>query len=381
MTDPDATDPDATDPDAKDPDQLLLGFAAALRAGGIAVTPDRGQQFLRAAALAGVHRRERVYWAGRATLCGNRDDRGCYDKVFASWFGEGLSPGAVGRERPRVARQPELDTGSEDTDHDHDHGLGLRAVASDTEVLRHRDVADLSPTDRRRVEQLLDGLDVSPPKRSAPRLHPSRRGQLDPRRTLRDQLRRAGEPGPLRRRRRGQRARRVVLLVDVSGSMEPYADHLMRLAHRIVRSAPTSTEVFSVGTRLTRLTAALRTRDPTRALAEAGRTVPDWSGGTRLGEMLRAFLDRHGQRGTARGAIVVVFSDGWERGDTALLGEQARRLRRLAHRLVWVNPHRGKAGYLPVQGGILAVSAVLDDLLAGHSLATFEELMEVVARA
>jgi len=109
--------------------------------------------------------------------------------------------------------------------------------------------------------------------------------------------------------------------------------------------------------------------------------VPDWSGGTRLGDVLRAFLDRHGQRGMARGAVVVVLSDGWERGDTTLLAEQALRLRRLAHRLIWVNPHRGKPGYLPVQGGILAVAPALDDLLAGHSLATFEELFEVVARA
>jgi uncharacterized protein with von Willebrand factor type A (vWA) domain len=167
-------------------------------------------------------------------------------------------------------------------------------------------------------------------------------------------------------------------VVDISGSMSPYSDALLRLAHVWVRSAPRTTEVFTVGTRLTRVTSALRARDPDEALAGAGEQVPDWSGGTRLGEVLQAFLDRWGQRGTARGAVVVIFSDGWERGDPALLAEQMRRLRRLAHRVVWVNPHRGKAGYRPVQGGIAAALPYCDGLLAGHSMATFAELVEVV---
>jgi hypothetical protein len=163
--------------------------------------------------------------------------------------------------------------------------------------------------------------------------------------------------------------------------MSPYADALLRLAHVWVRSAPRTTEVFTVGTRLTRVSRALRARDPDNALRGAGEQVPDWSGGTRLGEVLRAFLDRWGQRGVARGAVVVVFSDGWERGDPAMLAEQMQRLRRLAHRVVWVNPHRGKAGYRPVQGGIAAALPYVDDFLAGHSLATFAELVEVVGRA
>ncbi len=139
--------------------------------------------------------------------------------------------------------------------------------------------------------------------------------------------------------------------------------------------------MFTVGTRLTRVTRAMRMRDPERAIVAAGETVPDWSGGTRLGETLRIFLDRWGQRGLARGAVVVVFSDGWERGDAALLGEQMRRLHRIAHRVVWVNPHVGKDGYLPVQQGIVAALPYVDDLVAGHSLATFADLIEVVAHA
>ena len=129
------------------------------------------------------------------------------------------------------------------------------------------------------------------------------------------------------------------------------------------------------------MTRALHHRDPDRALVAAGEAVPDWSGGTRLGETLRVFLDRWGQRGMARGSVVVVFSDGWERGDAALLGEQMARLHRIAHRVVWVNPHRGKAGYEPVQGGIAAALPHCDDFVAGHSLAAFAELVEVVGRA
>jgi uncharacterized protein with von Willebrand factor type A (vWA) domain len=177
----------------------------------------------------------------------------------------------------------------------------------------------------------------------------------------------------------------VVLLVDVSGSMSGYADALLRLAHRMTlagdRAGLLPVETFTVGTRLTHLTRALRQRDPERALVAAGETVPDWSGGTRLGETLQVFLERWGRRGLARGAVVVVFSDGWERGDVTLLAEQVRRLQRVAHRVVWVNPHRGKEGYEPVQAGVRAVLPYVDDFVAGHSLATYQRLLEVIARA
>ena len=191
------------------------------------------------------------------------------------------------------------------------------------------------------------------PLRRAHRRTAWRRGEVDAHRTLRTTLRRMGEPGPVEWRRRGTRPRRVVLLVDVSGSMSKYADALLRLAHRFVATTGGrgGVEVFTLGTRLTHVTRALRIRDPERALVAAGETVPDWAGGTRLGENLKAFLDRWGQRGLARGAVVVVFSDGWERGDPTLLAEQMARLHRMAHRVVWVNPHRGKVGYQPVQAG------------------------------
>jgi uncharacterized protein with von Willebrand factor type A (vWA) domain len=227
-------------------------------------------------------------------------------------------------------------------------------------------------------------LSLRPPSRRTARHRRWHRGELDASRTLRKSLRQLGEPGEIAWRRRGTRPRRVVLLVDVSGSMSAYADALLRLAHRLTRSAVATggtVETFTVGTRLTHVTRAMRSRDADRAIIAAGEVVPDWSGGTRLGETLRVFLDLWGQRGMARGAVVVVFSDGWERGDAELLGEQMARLQRIAHRVIWVNPHRGKAGYEPLQGGVVAALPHCDDFLAGHSLATFADLTEVIARA
>jgi uncharacterized protein with von Willebrand factor type A (vWA) domain len=213
------------------------------------------------------------------------------------------------------------------------------------------------------------------------RYRPSRKGAVDGGRTLREQLRHGGEPAQLRFRDRGRRPRRVVILVDVSGSMGPYADSQIRWAHLVARANPGRTEVFTIGTRLTRVTRAMGSRDAEAALRAAGETVPDWSGGTRLGEVLAAFLDLWGQRGLARQAVVVVMSDGWERGDSGQLAEQMARLHRLAHRVVWINPHQGKDGYQPVQSGIVAALPFVDDFIAGHSIATFEQALEVIGRA
>jgi uncharacterized protein len=370
--------------DRVQPTTALAGFARALRGAGLPVTPDRTAAFVRAAAAVGIGNRAALYWAGRATLCSDPDQFARYDVVFGDWFGGELP--RFGAVRPRsVAARTSIaaDDGGEGAgraDRERETEV-VRARASAVEVLRERDVADLTAAEKALLAQLFATLHPRSPRRRASRRSPWHSGDLDARRTLREELRRGGEPGRLRYRRRGSRPRRVVLLVDVSGSMSSYADALLRLAHVWVRSAPRTTEVFTVGTRLTRVTVPLRGRDPERALRDAGEAVPDWSGGTRLGEVLKAFLDRWGARGTARGAVVVLFSDGWERGAPGLLSEQMARLRRLAHRVIWVNPHRGKAGYRPVQGGIVAALPHVDDFVAGHSLATFAEVMEVVGRA
>jgi uncharacterized protein with von Willebrand factor type A (vWA) domain len=366
---------------APDPVRGLVGFTAVLRHAGLPVTTERVTAFLTAVDALGTGREE-VYRAGLHTLCADPDDLPRYERAFVEWF-----DGAAGSVRPRIAPRPPrrvpalLPAGATGETDGAEAGPQVQVTASDAEVLRHHDLGELSVGQRAHLRALLALLTPEPPTRPSRRRAAARRGAADPRRTLRAALRTDGELCRLARRNRSRRLRKVVLLVDVSGSMEPYADALLRFAHVVVRRAPASSEVFTLGTRLTRITRELRLRDPEHALAAAGRAIPDWSGGTRLGEVMAAFVDRWGRRGVARRAVVVVFSDGWERGDTALLGTQLDRLSRLAHRLVWVNPHVGKAGYAPVQGGIVAALPYLDDLLAGHSLATLEELLEVVARA
>lgn len=363
-----------------DPVAGLVGFTGALRAAG--VRADRAKDFVEAVDHLDVGRRADVYWAGRATLCDEPDDIPVYDRVFARWFvPDRTDDGRVPTSSAQQISVAPLDADDPGEGGQEGDGDVVTAVASSVEQLRHRDVAELAPDERQRLNALLAGLDARGPVRRSRRRYASARGDIDIPRTVRDQLRRGGEPGPLRRRTRRERPRRVVLLIDVSGSMEPYADSLLRLAHRAVVAAPRTTEVFTLGTRLTRVTPAMRHHDPDLVLAEAGSMVPDWSGGTRLGEVLRAFVDRWGQRGVVRGAVVVVASDGWERGGAELLGEQMARLRRLAHAVVWSNPHRGKPGYAPVQGGVVAALPHLDGMVDGHSLAAFAELLEVVRGA
>ncbi len=366
--------------DGWDAGQTLVGFARACRAAGLPVTADRERTFLRACAAVGLGRRDDVYWAGRATLTASPADLEPYDRVFSGWFG-GRPMHAVTHHD--VARATTVQAALDEPPADGTDGEGsdevVRAAASAEEVLRHRDVAGLSPADRAALRRQFATLRPRPPTRSARRHVPDHHGAVDGRATARLHLRHLGEPARIRYRRRSRRPRRVVLLVDVSGSMSAYADALLRLAHRIVQAAPRTTEVFTVGTRLTHVTRALQERDPDRALLAAGEAVPDWSGGTRLGESLGVFLRRWGRRGTARGAVVVIFSDGWERERPEVLGEQVRRLRALAHRVVWVNPHRGKSGYLPVQAGIVACLPHVDEFVAGHSLAAFEHVLDVVA--
>ena len=369
---------------------MLLGFTIALRAAGVVVTHDRAQGYLIAAGEIGLANAAGVYHAGRATLCGSPSDLDRYDQVYDAYFDV-----RTGLPRPR----PAPSRGLVDSILPASRG-GLRGRPRRG---RRRSRCELSPAPVRCC-----GIAMSPPSprtRSTGWQPCSRVFNLgrpcgarpeDGRRAAVRWTRRA-RCGPAcdrwasrlgsRGGDNGVRPRPVVLLTDVSGSMSSYADSILRLAHRItVATGPGSpmrgrVETFSVGTRLTPLTRAMQARDPERALVMAGQAVPDWSGGTRLGETLEIFIDRWGQRGMARGAVVVVFSDGWERGDPGLLAEQMARLHRIAHRVIWVNPHRGKAGYEPIQGGVQAVLPHVDDFVAGHSLAAFAEVLDLIANA
>lgn len=363
--------------------ETLTGFARALRAAGVAADRSRLTTAMCAIAELDVHNAEDVYWATRLSLCSEPDDLPRFDALFDLWF-RGHRPAlpAPARTMPTqqlapVARLGATD-GAESEDVDDDQ---LRTAASDAEILRHRDVGQLTPEERDEVHRLIALLVPQVGRRRTLRRSPRGNDRIDVRRTVRQLIRDGGEPGVLRYSGRREKPRRLVLLLDVSGSMAPYADSLLRFAHAAVRANPAGTEVFTLGTRLTRVTRQLRLRDPDLAIAAAGNAIPDWSGGTRLGEALRAFLDLWGRRGTARRAIVVVASDGWERGDAALLGEQMGQLARLAHRVVWVNPHRGKDGFAPVTGGMVAALPHLDDLVAGHSLDALTRLVEVIGRA
>jgi len=363
-------------------DAVLLGFARALRAAGVDASAERVYAFLRAVDELQPGMRADVYWSGRLTLCGGRDDLERYERVFAAYFGGGptgggtVAAGPPPRLRLVLRDGPVPRTTARD---EHRQAPPAAALASSAEVLRHRDVAELDSAEREQLRRLLAAFALRGEVRRTARRRPARRGAVDPHRTVRELLRRGGEPARLRHHARADRPRRVVLLVDVSGSMAPYADALLRFAHAAAHGG--RTEVFTIGTRLTRVTRELSHRDPDLAMTALAAAVPDWRGGTRLGELLREFLNRWGQRGMARGAVVVLLSDGWERGDPDLLGAQMRRLHRLAHRVIWANPRKARPGYAPVAAGMAAALPSVDAFVEGHSLAALERLAAMVRGA
>lgn len=358
----------------RDATETMLGFVRALRAAGVPAGTGSAQAFLGALRDLDPADSESVYWAGRLTLCSARTDLPRYDACFALYFGGRAQRPARRGEPVTVSRPAQWPAEGGDDGAAPD----LLGAAADTEVLRSRDIATLSAEERAEVARLLSLISLRRPHRRTRRTSPAHRGRLDLSRTVRATLRQGGEAFRLPRRRRVSRPRRVVLIIDVSGSMESYADPMLRLAHAVVRGHPGHTEVFSAGTRLTRLTRELAGREAAAALRAAGAAIPDWSGGTRLGAELKEFLDLHGQRGMARGALVVVASDGWERGDCTLLGAQMARLHRLAYRVVWVNPHKAQPGFEPITGGMRAAMPHVDDFVSGHSLGALEDLAAVI---
>lgn len=365
----------------RDATETIVGFARTLRAAGVDAGPDRVQAMVEALRDLDVLNPRDVYWAGRLTTCAGPDDLDRYDRCFAAYFAD-RRPGPP-RRAPQVTvyRQVAVPAPQEDareeTGPERDKTL---AAASGTEVLRARDVARLTASERAEVNRLIALLDAEGTPRRSLRYTPARRGALDRERTVRAMLRRGGETSRLYHRAHRYRPRRVVMLVDVSGSMSPYADALLRFAHVLVRRRGRGAEVFSVGTRLTRLTRELRQRDVDAAMAAVSSTIPDWSGGTRLGDELKEFSDQWGQRGMARGAVLIIASDGWERGDVTQLAAQMARLSRLAHRVVWVNPHKAQPGYEPLTAGMRTVLPFVDDFVEGHSLGALEELALLIGR-
>jgi uncharacterized protein len=362
---------------------ILVSFGRRLRRAGVPASPDRVQAFIDALDQVGAGDPVDVYWAGRVTLCASLDDVARFDRVFAELFGGRRQDRATDAARRvvRVGPAATADAAGQGADEADEDAVTMVVHASRQERLRHRDIADLDAQERAELHRLLAAFRLPGESRRTRRYQRAHRGVLDRTATVRGLLHAGGEPARLRHRRHRTRPRDVVLLADVSGSMGVYAEVLLRFAHATVRGHQARTEVFTLGTRLTRVTRALELRDPDLAMRAIGRTVPDWAGGTRLGDTLKQFLDQWGQRGLARGAVVVVLSDGWERGDVAVLGDQVARLHRLAHRVVWANPRAGRDGFTPSAGGMAAALPWCDDLVAGHSLAALEHLARVVAGA
>jgi uncharacterized protein with von Willebrand factor type A (vWA) domain len=362
---------------------MIVGFARVLRGAGLAVPVGSVLTFTEALDRVGLDRQDRVYWAGRATLLRRPEDVAVFDRVFASyWLGAETMMTA-----PLLARPVSIavDDGPDDAaDGEADPDEAPPAVTvrwSSIETLRNKDFAAYTPDEWAEMQWLLARLRTTAEMRPARRRRPDhhRRHHPDLRRTVRRALRTGGEPIDRAWRAPSDRPRRVVLLLDVSGSMEPYARALLRFAHATVGARGAArTEVFTLGTRLTRVTRELADRDPDAALRAAAAVVADWSGGTRLGVGLQEFNDRWGARGTARGAIVVILSDGWDRGEPDQLAEQMQRLARVAHRVVWANPLKASPGYAPLARGMAAALPFVDDFVEGHSLAALERLAAVI---
>jgi hypothetical protein len=370
-------------PQRSDAARIAVAFTRVLRGAGVRVPTSSTHTFAEALCAVGLDDRSGVYWAGRSTLARTPEDIEVYDRAFAVFFEHRDSSSDV-VEDEEISITIALDADDESSDGDggepsDDPTIELRFSAN--EVLRHKDFAQYSLDELDQAHELMSSLRLVGSPRESLRLGPARRSTPRPdiRRTMQAALRAGGEPIERHFRARTTRRRRLVLLLDVSGSMEPYARGLLRFVHAAVAGRQ-KVEAFALGTRLTRITRELTSRDPDVALAAASERVVDWSGGTRLGEGLRTFNDEWGVRGLARNSIVVILSDGWDRGDPDTLAEQMQRLHRVTHRLVWVNPLKVTPGYAPLARGMAAAMPHVDAFVEGHSIAAMEELTRVIGR-
>ena len=360
---------------------MVGAFSRRLHDAGLPMTPARSADMARALELTRPVARRRLYWALRSIVVTDPTQVPVFNEVFAAVFrGYQLAADDEDEER-RAAPIAPGQRGTAPSPGSRREGEEIEvplAMASDEERLSHKRFDALEPHELAHLYALMQRLRLETPPRRTRRYEHGRGRRIDMRRTLRGSLRTAGDPIRLARRRRRVVRRRLVLLCDISGSMEPYARAYLQFLTCAAAAgrAGTESEAFVFATRLTRLTRALASRNPERAIQRAAETAPDWSSGTRIGDALKAFNDRHGRRGMARGAVVVILSDGWERGDPALVAREMERLSRLAHRIVWVNPRVSASAFSVQAGGMVAALPHCDALVSGHS---FRALGEVVA--
>ena len=361
---------------------LVGALSRRLHDAGLPVPPARAADVARALTLVRPVSRGTLYWTIRSVVVTEDTQVKVFDAVFAEVFGGG-SDDEPEVELEDVTTVPDWQNdeapGSTSGDDDESEQEIPLTIASADEVLRTKRFDALAPDELAELYRLMTALELATPLRRTRRYEKRRRGErIDLRRTLRGSLRTGGDPVRLRRRRRRVVPRRLVLLCDISGSMEPYARAYLQFLACAAGCGPNA-EAFAFATRLTRLTRALRSRNPERAIQRAAAAAPDWSSGTRIGEALRAFNDRHGRRGMARGAVVVILSDGWERGDPALVARELERLSRLAYRIVWVNPRMAADAFSVRAGGMVAALPHIDALVSGHSFAALREVTEAIA--
>jgi uncharacterized protein with von Willebrand factor type A (vWA) domain len=385
---------------------LVGTFGRRLHEAGLPVSAERSARFARALSVVRPVARRRLYWTARAVFVSEPAQVRAFDAVFAEVFGPPAAAAATDSEDRRQISSPADDVAHADADAARstetdrepeawsadrtpaaprrgetldERPVAVPTVASDEEIIRDKRFDALEPDELAALYRLMAELSLATPERRTRRAEPFRHGaRIDMRRTLRTSLRTGGDPFRLARRRRRVVRRRLVLLCDISGSMEPYARAYLQFLTCATESAPGRNEAFVFATRLTRLTRALHSRNPERAIRQAAVTAPDWSSGTRIGEALKTFNDRHGRRGMARGAVVVILSDGWERGDPSVVGREMERLARLAYRIVWVNPRAAAVGFSPQAGGMVAALPYCDALVSGHSLTALHEVIEAI---
>ncbi|MFC6019364.1 VWA domain-containing protein [Plantactinospora solaniradicis] len=371
----------------------LVGFAAELRLAGVAVDPARIAVAASALTEFPSAGPDAIYWGTRLTLCSRKADLPLFDAAFAARFGRrpAAEPAPGPPAEPVVATAIPVDgtahgapEGPADEPGADASGVDPQRVpgvgAAGVERLGARDLRTLTETERAEVLALIALLGAPARSRRSMRRIPGGRTRIDVGRTASAMVRGGGELVRLHYRRRTEQPRRLVLLLDVSKSMRLYSDALLRFGYAAVRADPRTTEVFTLGTRCTRITSALRARNPDLALRTATRLGADWGGGTLLGPTLREFLRRWGGSGTVRSAIVVIASDGCEFGAPELLARQVARLSRLAQLLVWVNPQQGWPGFEPSAPGLVDSLSYVDRTLPGHSLDALRKLAEVVSR-
>jgi hypothetical protein len=367
----------------------VVGFARALRDAGLPVGVDQTESFAQALAWVDPLVRRDVYLAARATLVLRREDQAVFDELFAAYFGgpraqprAQATPLAPRHDRGAFFRTALVAYMAERVDPDArevdvpEH----RKAASGLELLQRKDFAACTPGELDAIARAMRELRLDVTLRPSRRLIRARRGdRLDLPRIVREAARRGGTVLALARRRRKLRRRPLVVLADISGSMELYSRILLQFLHGVTqRHARTETFVF--GTRLTRITSQLQIRNVDAALAHAARAIVDFAGGTRIADCLHAFDRLHARRVLGRGAVVLIISDGWETGEPAQLGVEMRRLAERAHRIVWLNPLLGRAGYAPHAGGMAAALPYLDDFLPIHDLHSLQELASQLGR-